>query len=144
MAAWDLSVIRSGLVTNLNAIPNVQISGYRLANPTPPGIHVFPGAGSQDITYDLAMHRGLDRVPFTVQAFVGATTDQGAQKLLDKFINPTGTQSVKTAVEADRTLSGAVQDLHVTSCTGDRIYVTEGRTPLLGAEWVVEILALGA
>lgn len=143
--AATLTQIREGIATNLSAIPDVQVSAYMLASPTPPAIHVFPGtaAAGEAITYDLAFHRGLDEYHLTIQAFVGAVGDIGAQKLLDGFIAPTGTVSVKAAAESDRTLAGLVGSVHVTSCTGYRTYIAEGRPPVLGCEWAVEVLATG-
>jgi hypothetical protein len=110
-----------------------------LANPTPPAIHVFPA----DVLYDLAMVRGLDKWTFTVQGFVGFTTDIGAQVTLDLWLAPSGSGSVKVALEVDATLGGLVADTTVVDCSGYKVYVTEGRTPVLGAEWTVEILATG-
>jgi hypothetical protein len=149
----DLAAIRTGLAANLASIAGNQISSYMLANPTPPAIHVYPA----DITYDLAMGRGLDEWIFTVQAFVAVVGDIGAQKTLDAYLAPSGSQSVKAAIEADLLLTkrlrddGSVQtgqpaaasDVQVVSCTGYRVYAMEGRPPVLGAEWHVEVLATG-
>ena len=141
--AATLTQIREGLAANLAALDDVQVSPYMLANPTPPTVHLYPGGAAGDIEYDLAMRRGLDRWPFTVQAFVGSPSDIGAQVRLDEFIAPSGARSVKTVLEADPTLGGIVGGLQVVSCGGYRLYVFEGRAPVLGAEWHVEVLSTG-
>lgn len=131
--------IREGLKTRLDTIAGLQASAYMLANPTPPAAHVFPA----EITYDQAMGRGQDGWMMTVQAFVGFATDIGAQKRLDKLLASSGADSVKAAIEGDRTLGGVVQHLRVTRAGGYQIFLVEGRAPVLGAEWTVEILATG-
>lgn len=129
--------IRAGLATNLGTIADTQVSAYMLSAPTPPAIHVFP----ERVDYHGAMQNGLERNRYTVQAFVGFTSDQGAQKKLDRMLEPSGVMSVKAAVEADATLGGVVEHVTVTEATGYRIYALEGaRGPVLGCEWTVEIL----
>jgi hypothetical protein len=138
-----LTEIREALAVNLDVLTDVQVSAYMLASPTPPSAHLYPGGGAGEIEYDLAMGRGLDRWPFTVQVFVGAAADVGAQKRLDVFLAPSGAQSVKAAIESDKTLGGLVQDVRVVSCDGYRAYTFDGRAAVLGAEWHVEVLATG-
>jgi hypothetical protein len=136
--------IREGLATNLASIPNVQVSAYVLGNPTMPAIEVVPGwEGRDGIDYDKTFRRGLDALVFTVRAMVGTPTDIGAQKRLDRMISPTGEDSIKAAVEADGTLGGVVEDLHVTSCSGYKAFARDGGTVALGANWRVEVWAEG-
>lgn len=135
----DLTSIREGLAANLSALKDVQVSPYMLANPQPPSAHVFPA----DISYDQAMVRGVDQWTFTVQAFVGLIDAKGAQVKLDALLAPSGSQSVKQLLEVDRTLAGVVADLHVTGCSGYRVYPRDPNPPVLGAEWTVSVLATG-
>jgi hypothetical protein len=131
--------LREGLAANLRTIKGVQASAYMLASPTPPSMHVFPA----DATYDVANARGIDLHRFTVQAFVGNVSDIGAQQKLDELANPYGATSVKQAVESDRTLGGAAQDVRVTGFGGYRQINLEGRGPMLMCEWTVEVYARG-
>jgi hypothetical protein len=136
----SLSEIRVGLADALSAIEGIQASPYMLSNPTPPAAHVFP----DQIDYDKAMARGLDDWFMTVQAFVGLSSDIGAQERLDVMLAPSGPASVKAAIEADRTLGGVVGGLRVESCSGYRTYQLEAVQHLvLGAEWRVHVLASG-
>jgi hypothetical protein len=128
--------IREGIATNLSTIPNVQISAYMLVSPLPPVIHVFPAG----VEYDRGMHRGLDILTFTVEAFVAMGLDVGAQQRIDGMLSPTGTLSVKTAVESDRTLGGRVSDTWVERVSGYRLVeLPEMEQKALSADWLVRV-----
>lgn len=133
----SITAIREALAVALDGLDGTQVSGYMLANPTPPSIHVVP----DEITYDSAMGRGLDTVALKIQAYVGFTSDIGAQKRLDVWLAPSGSESVKALVENDRTLGGVVQDARVVDCTGYRLYSSPDGRVVLGAEWTVSVLA---
>jgi hypothetical protein len=137
--AATLTAIREGIAANLAALDGVQVSAYMLASPTLPGIQVFPAS----IEYDLAMRRGLDKWMLTVRAYVGLSTDQGAQMKLDQYLAPSGVLSVKQAIESDSTLGGTVGDVQVVSSGGYQVYARQDGDPVLGAEWTVEVLATG-
>src|SRR5262245_3774708 len=96
-------------------------------------MHVFPA----EISYDGAMQRGLDLLTFTVQAFAAISTDVDSQKFLDQLLDPKGARSVKTALEADGTLGGLSDDLHVTENSGYRLLVRTDNTPVLMSEWTL-------
>lgn len=135
----SLEDIRTGLATNLAGVTGLAESPYLLSNPTPPACEIQPGP----IEYDQAFRRGLDRWTLTVRVFVGPSSDIGAQKRLDTMLAPAGTDSIKAALESDRTLGGMVDDLQVTRCEGYRVFVREGAPSVLGAEWTVVVLAEG-
>lgn len=128
--------LRGALAASLVTLPGVQENAYVLGNPTPPCAEVEPAP----IEYDLAMQRGLDKWRFIVRVFVGGSTDIGAQRKLDEFIDPTGSMSVKTLIEADPTLGGACDNAHVITCSGYKTY-SSNRSGItyLGAEWTVQI-----
>lgn len=140
MAAPTIAQIRSGLAANLAAISDVQVSTYMLAAPTPPAIHLFP----EEAQFDGAMSRGADTWRFTIEAFVGLVTGEGAQKRLDLMLAPSGATSIKAAVESDRTLGGLSVDTRVVSTTGYRVYERAGGAPVLGCQWSVTVIATGA
>lgn len=119
----------------LSTIPGCQTSAYVLTNPTPPHLCVIRG----DTAYDLAMANGVQTRELNVRAYVADTSDQGAPMLLDQFVDPDSDRSVKAALEADSTLGGVVSDLHVSGASGEQVYVTDGRGPLLGSEFQVTV-----
>jgi hypothetical protein len=128
--------LRGALAASLSSLSAVQESAYILSNPTPPSVEVQPGP----IHYDLAMQRGWDEWMFTVRMFVSLTSDIGSQKLLDSFMDPTGDQSVKTLIEADRTLGGACDFVLVTECSGYQTFQSTHTGKLsLGTEWTVQV-----
>lgn len=128
------------MASALGVIPDVQVNPYALAQPTPPGIQILPGA----VQYDQAFGRGLDEWTFTVQGFVALTSDIGSQVVLDAMSAPSGSGSVKAALEADKTLGGLVQSLHVTEQTAGRVVDIPGSgSPMLLVEWRVQVLGLG-
>jgi hypothetical protein len=141
--------IAQALATELATIPGVQQSAFMLANPTPPAMEVTPGPPQvmrrePFIDYDQTFSRGSDTLLWTVRGLVALTTDIGAQKLLLAFADPTGTKSVKAALEANPTLGGVISDLRVTRCYAPITFQREGSTSaLLGAEWAVEMYASG-
>lgn len=143
--AATLEQIRVALAANLTTLSgapaNVQVSAYMLGNPQPPTLQVM---GPDTIQYDQAMRRGLDYWTLIVQGFVGAIADIGAQVNLDQWLAPSGSLSVKTAIESDRTLGGHVQDLTVTDSTGYKVFQLDSTSQVLGAEWTVLVLNTGA
>lgn len=124
----------------LSVIDDVQVNPYALAQPTPPGLQILP-PGTE---YDSSFHRGLDEWTFTVQGFVALTSDIGSQILLDEMCAPAGATSVKAALEADVTLGGSVQSLHVQEQTAGRVIdAAGGGSPMLLVEWRVQVFGLG-
>ena len=132
----DIATIREGLARNLERIRDVQVSAYMLASPVPPSIHIFPAT----IDYDLGMQRGLDVVHFTIEALVAFGLDVGGQQRLDRLLSPTGLDSVKEAVESDRTLGQMVQDLRVERMSSYRmVTIPNQNDQVLAATWLVRV-----
>src|SRR5690348_11943650 len=103
--------MRAGIAANLAAVfTNVQVSAYRLDTPSDQCLQVI---GTDEVEYDQLMQRGLDNWTFQVQALAGSPVSQNAQELLDTWKEPSGSNSVKAAIESDRSLGGLVQDLTV-------------------------------
>ena len=127
--------IRAAIATALRAIPGLQATPYVLANPTPPSAHVARG----EVTYDQAMQGGVHTWVYRVQAFVALTSDIGAAALLDTYLSPDGAYSIKAAIETDTSLGGVVADLHVTSATGEQVFVRDQGGSVLGSEWTVQV-----
>jgi len=140
----DLTAYRTALAANLAPLitdtPQLLISAYVVANPDPPVIWVRP---SPDILieYHQAMRDGAEFWHLMIQAYAGAYADVEAQQILDSWISPTAPQSVKAAVEDDRTLGGSCQDLHVLECRNYSEFLRADGSTLIGAEWAVDVLA---
>jgi hypothetical protein len=138
----DLADIRAGIAANLSAsFSDAQITGYNLANALAPAFEVE----LDRIVYDGGMSRGLDEWFFTIRGFATSGTDKASQMRLDPWLTSTGAQSVKTALESDRTLGGTVADSHVTQVGRVQVFspVASPGTNFYGAEWTLRVLAAG-
>ena len=121
-----ISDIRDGIATNLATITGLRTTETVPDNPQPPVAIIQPNS----IEYDRAFQRGLDQYSFTVTVIVGRASERNAQRLLDTYCGGSGSSSVKTAIESNRTLSGVIQDLRVvamknygTISLSDQIYL---------------------
>lgn len=106
-----IAEIRAGIATNLATISGLRTTETIPDNPQPPVAIIAPSA----IEYDLSFQRGFDQYNFVVTLIVGRASERQAQRTLDLYCAGTGSSSVKTAIESNRTLSGLIQDLRVTA-----------------------------
>jgi hypothetical protein len=84
------------------------------------------------------MGRGLDEFTFKVTLLVGRADVRTAQRSLDAYCSSSGTSSVKSAIESDRTLGGKANDLRVTALSTYGS-VTIADTTYLAAEFAVTV-----
>ncbi len=127
--------MKQAIASNLrDSITGVQVLEYVSDQVVPPAIDIRRGL----VDYDQALHGGTHRWTMLVRAFVATVTDKSAQARLDSYLDPDGGDSVKAAIESDRTLGGLVADLQVKTATGEQTY-TIGQLQLVGSEWTVEI-----
>jgi hypothetical protein len=132
----SISVIRTRLATNLGAISGLRTSAEMPDNPTPP-IGVI---NLDSVDYDGAMQGGLTTYSFVVTVVVGRAAEREMQRKLDAYCDPTGSQSVKLAIESDKTLSGEVYDLRVERSSGMGSIIINDQN-YLAAEFTVTVLA---
>jgi len=105
------STVRDALKTNLQTITGLRVYDLIPEIPTPPCAIV----GQLDFTFDIDNARGLDRAEVDVYVIVQRFSERAGQDSLDSFLKGTGATSIKTALEVDRTLGGAVNTLRVTA-----------------------------
>jgi hypothetical protein len=129
-----VSQIRDGLAANLATISGLRTSATVPDNPNPPIAIVEPTS----VNYDTTFGRGLDEYLFKITVIAGRADERSGQNKLDGYCNPSGSLSVKTAVESDKTLGGVVQNLRV---SGLSTYgsITIAETPYLAAEFAVTV-----
>ncbi len=125
--------IKAALDNVTTGVTGWQTSAYMLSLPQPPTIDVYPDV----YEFDSAMHRGLDTLHFIVRAMVAFNQDQGAQIRLDTLLDTRATGGLKTVLEADRTLGGVVQDIHVEGTSGYRGIQVDGVPALIAVEFNV-------
>lgn len=126
--------LRTALAAALATVSGLRSSATVPDNPRPPIAVVIP----ERIEYDVNARRGADRYFFTITVLVGRADDRTAQNRLDGFI--VGAQSIKTAVESDRTLGGKADTCRVTAM-GNYASITVGDVLYLAASFTVEVVA---
>lgn len=117
------STVREKLKDSLSGI-----SGMRVLDTVPDSVNIpTQGAmavvGMLDLTFDFTLNRGFDSATCSILVIVGRMSESAAQDRLDAYLASSGASSVKAAVEADKTLGGAVQTLRVTQATSGMITV---------------------
>ena len=138
-----LADIRAGIAAAIKAAhPQSTCTGYLLESPVSPAFEVeFAG-----INYDRSMNRGLDEWRFTIRGLASSTVlDIGAQQKLDNWLASTGPESIKAALEDDKTLGGTVGNAWVERVGPVRQFepISSPGTKYYGAEWVLVCLASG-
>lgn len=126
--------MRKGLATNLATISGLRNSDYWRDSPRPPIAMVLP----ETVDYDLNANRGADTFTFLVSVLVGRADDRAAQANADQYI--VGENSVKKAIESDRTLGGAANTCRVTRM-GSYGQVSIGEVIYLELQFEVEVVA---
>jgi hypothetical protein len=134
----SISTLRTEIAENLATITGLRVSptGQIPDNVNPPYAIVTPTS----VDYHKAFNNGLNTYNFTITVVVGRASERSAQNTLDAYCSPTGTQSIKGAVESDRTLDGTAYSLIV---TGMRNYgsITIAETNYLAAEFDLTVQA---
>ena len=128
--------MRQGLATNLGTISGLRTAPEIPDSPNPPMAVV----NLDNIDYHQAMQNGLTRYNFTVTVVVGRAAEREMQRKLDAYCQPTGSQSVKAAIESNRTLSGEVYDVVVTNSSSIGSITINDQT-YLAAEFTVTVFA---
>jgi hypothetical protein len=129
-----LSAIRQGLADRLATIDGLRARDYIPDNIVPPMAFVNP----TQIQYDVDNARGLVQYTFTVSLFASRADSRSAQLTVDSYVSTSGLDSVKTAIEGDRTLGGIVDTCRVTNVTN---YVVQDAndTDFLAVDFNVEV-----
>ena len=111
MSISNINGVRDALKVNLQTIARLRIYD------TIPDVVVPPCAvvGQLDFTFDLDNARGLDQASVDVYVIVQRISERTGQDKLDNFLAGSGTGSIKTAIESDRSLGGLVDTLRVIS-----------------------------
>ena len=111
MAMTNINGVRDALKSNLQTIPGLRVYDQI------PDVVVPPCAivGQLDFTFDIDNARGLDQASVDIFVLVQRFSERTGQDKLDNFLAGSGTGSIKTALESDRTLGGLVDTLRVIS-----------------------------
>jgi hypothetical protein len=131
-----LSEIRDGLAENLSNIAGLRTGATMPAQVNPPFAIITPDG----IEYHKSFHNGFNTYNFTITVIVAQADSRSAQIKLDEYCSPTGSSSIKSAIESDRKLDGKAFDLIVTDM---RNYgsTTIGEITYLAAEFTCAVQA---
>jgi hypothetical protein len=121
-----INQVRDALGKNLSTITGIRIYD------TIPDVVVPPCAvvGQLDFTFDVNNARGLDQASVDIFVIVQRISERAGQDKLDELLAGTGSKSIKTALESDRTLGGLVDTLRVISAesgtynSGDQTFLS--------------------
>jgi hypothetical protein len=131
----SITQIRTALATNLATIAGLRTAAEVPDNPSPPIAIV----NLDSVTYDQAYAKGMTTYNFTITVVVGRSAERQAQRKLDGYITP-GANSVKNAIESDKTLGGYAYDCRVVSMNSVGS-VTISDTTYLAADFTVTVIA---
>lgn len=125
----SIAAIREGLADALAPIRGARIAAYWPEQVYPPALIV----SGYTVDFDRAFARGSDEYRFTITVVADRKTAVGSQTTVDELV-----MQVKSALEADKSLGGAAQSLHVLSMSG---YSTFGDDNYLTATVAVRVIA---
>lgn len=129
-----LTELRDGLQANLATISGLRAFSTVPDQINPPVAIVEPVS----VQYDTTMGRGLDEYTFKVTVIVGRVDERTAQNTIDAYCSPSGSSSIKSALELNRTLSGKANDLRVTGLSNYGS-LPVGDATYLAAEFAVTV-----
>jgi hypothetical protein len=115
------SQVRDGLKTRLQTITGLRVYDLIPEPVTPPCAVV----GQLDLTFDIDNARGLDQANVDIYVIVQRFSERAGQDKLDAYLAGSGSSSIKTAIEGDRTLGGTVNTLRVTAAESGQ-YESQG------------------
>jgi hypothetical protein len=131
----SISQIRTALATNLATISGLRTAAEIPDLPNPP----IAVVSLDSVNYDQAFANGMTSYTFTITVIVGRSAEREAQRKLDGYISA-GANSVKNAVESDKTLGGYAYDCRVVSMNSVGS-VTISDTTYLAADFTVTVIA---
>lgn len=114
------TAVRQGLTTALDTITGLRCFDYVPDSLAPPAAVVEP----LEINYHESMVNGYDNYQAYVLVIVGRMSDRSSSDRLDAYLAPSGSQSVKAAIETDKTLGGACSSLIVTDAMPRSVVVS--------------------
>jgi hypothetical protein len=132
------STVRTNLKTALSTITGMRVFDYVPDSTNIPTNNAFAIVGQLNMNYDFTLNRGFDSATCQVIVVVGRMSEKDGQSRLDGLLASSGSTSIKTAIEADKTLSGAVQTLRVVSASPGTI--TSANIDYLSYQYSVELI----
>jgi hypothetical protein len=136
----SITLIRAGIGANLRTLTGLRVAETIPDSFSPPIAVLSLGSVQYNGAFNTNTTQGLTTYNFTVSVIVGKVAERVAQNRLDAYVS-TGAQSVKKAVESDRTLGGAAFDCVVSEMTNIGTVVLSGDVSYLAADFTVTVYA---
>jgi hypothetical protein len=105
--AAGVGAVADGIKAALATVSGLRTFAYQPEQLNPPT--AYPEL--TQVQYHRTMALGLQQMDWLIHIVVGRYTDRTAFALLDSYLSATGAQSIRAAIENDRTLGGTVQTL---------------------------------
>lgn len=131
----SIQEMRDGLAANLATISGLRVSAEVPDQVNPPMAVI----SLTTVEYDNAFQQGLTIYRFGVTLVASRASDRWAQTRLDGYCS-NGDNSVKLAIESDKTLGGSAYDVRVTEM-GSIGAVSLDEVTYLAAEFSVDVYA---
>ena len=132
----DLNATMDALGTRLKTISGLRVHDY------PPESVAVPAAvvGYPDaVEYDQTYAGGADMAVFPIHIVVGKVSDRASRDAIGAYVGRSGPSAVKTVLESDPTLGGAVKTLRAQQAVFTTM--TVGGVEYLAASFDVEVYA---
>lgn len=131
----DVVGAMSGLADAVDTIAGLRVFDYVPDSISPPAAVV---AWPEAVEYDYTAARGCDRLVIPVQVMVGRMSDRTSSAAICGYLAGSGAGSVKSAIEADATLGGAVESVRVQEA--EVVVMSVAGTDYLAAIFTVEVI----
>jgi hypothetical protein len=131
----SISDLRQGLADNLETIPGLRVYATLPDVVNPPSAMIT----LDRITYNRQMLGAMSEYAFKVTVVLGRVSERVAQQNLDLLVAPSG-DSVKAAIESDKTLGGNAFDVFVPELSAYGAVSING-IDYLSAEFSVQVFA---
>lgn len=93
----NLNTVMDQIGTQLDTISGLNVYDFPSDHISPPAAVV---AWPDEVTFDLAYARGMDRITLPVLILVGKANDRASRDTLGAYLASTGATSVKAVLEA--------------------------------------------
>ena len=100
--AGDSTQLHDAIARALATVPGLRVADHLPEAVSPPMAVIQ----IQSVTYHRAMQGGSSEWKYVISVIAGRMGDRAAQRTLDSWMSWDGPQSIRAAVEADRTLDG--------------------------------------
>lgn len=134
--ALDIGAVMDGIAARLETVTGLRVY------PEPADSVSVPGAVvglPEEVEYDLTMRRGEDRATLDLWVLVGRASDRAAAAELAAYMSGTGTNSIKAAIEGDKTLGGVADTVRVTTARSEEF--NAGGIDYIGAVFKIDVIA---